>query len=80
VQNKIKKYDEIARLEYRWMWDFWGLDEMPWVLIIYRQGSTLQHYQEEIAQRDKMAARFAAIALEDVWAGKLSIKPIRKQA
>jgi hypothetical protein len=77
VQNKIQKYEEIARPEYRWVWDFWGMDEMPWVLVVHRQGATLQHYQEEIARRGEMAARFAAIALEDIWAGNLFIKPMR---
>jgi hypothetical protein len=78
VQNKLKKYEEIASTEYRWvLGDIWGLDEMPWVLIIYRQGATLQHIQEEIARRGEMVARFAAIALEDVWAGRLFIRPIR---
>ena len=77
VQNKIKKYEEIARPENRWMWNFWGMEEMPWVLIVHRQGATLQHYQEEITRRGEMAARFAAIALEDIWAGNLFIKPMR---
>jgi hypothetical protein len=77
VQNKLKKYEAIARPEHRWVWDAWGLDAMPFVLVIHRQGSTLKHYQEEIAGRGEMAARFASISLEDVWAGNLSIKPIR---
>jgi len=78
VQNKLKKYEEIASPENRWvLGDIWGLEEMPWVLIIYRQGATLQHFQEEIARRGEMVARFAAIALEDVWASRLYIKPIR---
>jgi hypothetical protein len=78
VQNKIKKYEEIAQPDNRWIWgDGWGLEEMPWVLVIHRQGATLEHYQEQIAQHDGMTARFAAISLEDVWAGNLSIKPIK---
>lgn len=77
VQNKLKKYEELAKPEYRWVWDAWGLDEMPWVLVIHRQDSTLQHYQDEIAQRGDMMARYAEISLADVWAGKLTVKPIR---
>jgi hypothetical protein len=77
VQAKLKKYEEIANSENNWIWNSWELDEMPWVLIIYRQGATLQHYLEEIARRGEMAARFAAIALEDIWAGNLFIKPLR---
>jgi hypothetical protein len=76
VQNKLKKYEEISRLENRWMWNFWGMDEMPWVLIVHRQGATLVHYQEEIARRVDITAQFAAIALDDIWAGNLFIKPL----
>jgi hypothetical protein len=78
VQNKIRKYEELARLEYRWVWDLWGLDEMPWVLVIYRQEATLRHYQEQLDAHGETLAKYACAALEDVWAGKLSIKPIRK--
>jgi hypothetical protein len=78
VQNKFKKYEEIARPEYRWIWnDIWGLDEMPWVLIVYRQGATLQHFKEEADRRGEMAARYATIALEEVWADKLYLKSLR---
>ena len=77
VQNKLKKYDTIANPENRWVWDAWGLEAMPYVLVVPRQGSTLKHYQEEITGRGEMAARFASIALEDVWAGNLSIKLIK---
>ena len=77
VQNKLKKYDVIARLENRWVWDAWGMEAMPYILVVHRQGSTLKHYQEEITGRGEMAARFASIALEDVWAGNLSIKLIK---
>jgi hypothetical protein len=78
VQNKLKKYEEIAKPEYRWIWeDVWGVEDMPYVLVLHRQGATLKHYREEIATREDMLARFASISLEDVWAGNLSIKPIR---
>ena len=76
VQAKLKKYEEIASPEYRWVWDHWGMDEMPWVLIIHRQESTLQHYREEIARRGETAARYAAISLDDIWAGRMYIRPI----
>lgn len=76
VQAKLKKYEELADRAYRWVWDFWGVDEMPWVLVIHRQGATLRHYQDEIARRGALVARFAAIALDDIWAGKLHIKPL----
>lgn len=79
VQQKLKRYEEISKPDYRWLWnDAWGLSEMPWVLILYRQGATLQHYQDEISQRDELIGKYAAASLEDVWAGKLSIVPIRK--
>jgi hypothetical protein len=77
VKNKLAKYEELAKPEYRWVWDFWGLDEMPWVLVIYRQGATLQHYREQIEARGETLAKYACASLEDVWAGKLSIKHIK---
>lgn len=80
VQNKIKKYEEIAKPIYRWVWDLWGLDEMPWVLVIYRQEATLRHYQEQLEQQGELRANYACTSLADIWAGRLSIKPIRKQS
>ncbi len=79
VQTKIKKYIEIAsEPEYRWVLsDVWGVSSMPVVLVIYRQGATLTDYQEEIARREEMPVIFATTSLEDIWAGHLSIKPIK---
>jgi hypothetical protein len=80
VQAKISRYEELAKPEYHWIWkDMWGLDEMPWVLVIYRQGATLQHYQQHLEARGETLAKYACTSLDDIWAGKLSIKPIRKQ-
>jgi hypothetical protein len=79
VQNKIKKYEQIARYEYRWVWDLWGLDEMPWVLVIYRQEATLRHYQEQLELHGELRAKYACTSLADIWAGRLSIKPILKK-
>jgi hypothetical protein len=78
VQNKLKRYEELARPEYRWVWDAWELDEMPWVLVIYRQGATLRHYQEELEGRGETLAKYACASLEDIWAGRLSIRSIKK--
>ena len=78
VQKKIKKYEEIAKPEYRWVWDLWGLDEMPWVLVIYRQESTFHHYQEQLESRGETRAKYASSSLLDIWDGKLSIKAIKK--
>jgi hypothetical protein len=81
VQNKGRKYEELAGPEYRWVWnDYWGLEEMPWVLVIYQQGATLKHYQEQLETRGETLAMYACAALEDIWAGKLSIKPIHKES
>ena len=79
VQNKLARYEELSKPEYRWVWDFWGLDEMPWVLVIYRQEATLRHYQVQLEQHAELRAKYACSSLADVWAGKLSIKPIRNQ-
>ena len=77
VQNKIKKYEEISRPEFQWVWsDIWGQDNMPWVLVIYRQESTLQHFREEVERHGEVTVRYAAIALEDVWADRLYIRPL----
>jgi len=75
VQQKLKKYEEVMR-EYPWIWeDYWDIPEMPWILVLHRQGATVGRYQEEIAGRD-LNARYAAVSLDDVWAGKLSITAI----
>jgi hypothetical protein len=78
VQNKIKKYEQIAKHEYCWVWDLWGLDEMPWVLVIYRQEATLRHYQEQLELYSELRAKYACTSLADIWAGRLSIKPIHR--
>jgi len=79
VQNKIKRYEEIFKPDLNWVWrDSWGLPEMPWVLVLYRQNATVQHYQDELSKHDDLAAKYATTALDDIWAGKLSITPLRK--
>lgn len=79
VQTKLKKYLELAtNPEFRWVLsDVWGVSAMPIVLVIYRQGATLSDYQEEIARREDMPVTFAATALEDIWAGRLSVKTVK---
>ena len=77
VKQKIKRYEEIADPKYQWLWSArWGVEEMPWVMVMYRQKSTLHHYEEQIAQRGEMASRFASTSIEVIWAGKLSITAI----
>jgi hypothetical protein len=77
VKNKLEKYERLARKEYDWIWQSWGLAEMPWITVLYRQDATLQHYQEELSNRREVVASYAAVSLADVWAGKLSIRPIK---
>ena len=80
VQDKIAKYLEIAtNPESRWVLsDVWEVNDMPYVLVIYRQGTTLTDYQAEVARRgENMPVKFASTALEDIWAGNLSIKTIK---
>lgn len=79
VKNKLAKYEELCKPDYRWVWSLWGLDEMPWVLVIYRQEATLRHYQEQLEQQGELRVKYACTSLADIWAGRLSIKPIRKQ-
>ncbi len=50
---------------------------MPWITVLYRQEATLQHYQEELSNRGEVTASYAAVSLAEVWAGKLSIRPIK---
>jgi hypothetical protein len=77
VKNKLEKYEKLALKEYDWIWQSWGLTEMPWITVLYRQEATLQHYQEELSNRREVVASYAAVSLADVWAGKLSIRPIK---
>jgi len=85
VQNKLKNYEAVADPKpdrngntLNWIWDdVWGVEEMPFVLVIHRQESTLKHYQDEIRKRGETNAQYAAISLNDIWAGNLSIRPIR---
>ena len=74
VQQKIKRYEELAKEEYAWLWnDHWGLDRMPIVLVLYRQQANYQHYMDELSQRAKLRAMYAATSLEAIWAGNLTI-------
>jgi hypothetical protein len=76
VQNKLEKYEKLAHEEFNWIWQTWGLTNMPWITVLYRQEATLQHYQEELKSRGGGCGSYAAVSLADVWAGKLSIRPI----
>jgi hypothetical protein len=77
VKNKLEKYERLVQKEYDWIWQTWGLSEMPWITVLYRQEATLQHYQEELSNRRDVAASYAAVSLAEIWAGKLSIRPIK---
>jgi hypothetical protein len=77
VKNKLEKYERLALKEYDWIWQSWGLTEMPWITVLYRQEATLQHYQDELSNRGEVMASYAAVSMADVWAGKLSIRPIK---
>ena len=80
VKNKVAKYENLAKPEYRWLWQTWGLAEMPWIVALYRQPVTLEHYSEELARvamKEDVKALYGSTFLADVWAGKLSIAPIR---
>ncbi len=79
VENKVAKYERLAGKAYNGLWQSWGLEQMPFVTVIYRQGATLEHYQEELARVavNGVRAQYAAVSLADVWEGKLSIRPIR---
>ena len=77
VKNKLEKYERLALKEYDWIWQSWGLTEMPWITVLYRQEATLQHYQEELSNRSDVVASYAAVSLANLWAGKLSIRPIQ---
>jgi hypothetical protein len=71
VDNKLEKYERLAQREYAWIWETWGLTAMPWVLVLYRQHATFEHYQEELKKRERVHASYAATSLADVWAGNL---------
>lgn len=79
VKNKVAKYENLANPKHRWVWQTWGLAEMPWIIVLYRQPVTLEHYSEELARVavKEIKARYASTSLADVWAGKLSIAPIK---
>ena len=77
VQQKLKKYEEIFSSS-PWIWeDYWDIPEMPWILVLHRQKATVERYKEEMDARADLNARFASTSLEDIWAGNLSIAPIR---
>jgi len=77
VQQKLKKYEEIFSSS-PWIWeDYWDIPEMPWILVLHRQKATVERYKEEMDARADLNARFASTSLEDIWAGNLSITPIR---
>lgn len=77
VQQKIKRYEELAKEQYDWLWnDHWGLACMPIVLVLYRQQANYQHYRDELSQRATLRAVYAATSLEAIWAGKLTINAL----
>lgn len=79
AQHKIAKYEELAQAkDSHWIWGSWELEEMPVILILYRQPSTLKHYQIELATREKTFATYAAISLREIWSDQLPIRVIRK--
>lgn len=79
VKNKVAKYENLATPEYCWLWQTWGLTEMPVIVALYRQPVTLEHYTDELARiaLKEVRASYAATRLSDVWAGKLSISAVK---
>lgn len=78
VRQKIKRYEEMGNPKNRWAWrDYWNVDTMPVVLVLYRQENTLRHYQDELAGRQTFCT-YAGFALENAWAGKLDFTVITK--
>ena len=54
---------------------------MPVVMVIYRQGATLQHYRDElnhIAYKG-IRVKYIAVSLADIWAGKLKSQQVREK-
>jgi hypothetical protein len=73
VRNKLAKYEELSKPEYRWVWSLWELDEMPWVLIIHRQESALRHYQVQLEGHGELRVKYACTLLANIrLAGNLS--------
>jgi len=75
VENKIARYERLAGAAGKRFWQNWGLSQMPYVLVLYRQPATLSHYEEELNQiaYKGLQARYASIALSDVWSGMLRL-------
>ena len=81
VENKITKYEHLAVDAYPGLWQSWDLEEMPVVMVIYRQGATLQHYRDElnhIAYKG-IRVKYIAVSLADIWAGKLKSQQVREK-
>jgi hypothetical protein len=78
VHQKLSRYKAFSDPAMKKHWqEVWPMDEMPWILIIYRQPATLTQYQSNLDDAGKLV-RFASISLSDIWAGNLVIKPIQK--
>lgn len=81
VENKVAKYERLAEGAYPGLWQSWDLEEMPVVMVIYRQGATLQHYKDELNHIAYKGIRvnYIAVSLEDIWAGKLKSQQVREK-
>jgi hypothetical protein len=81
VENKIAKYERLASPTHNGLWQTWGLDVMPIVLVLYRQDVTLTHYQEQLRKiaYKGIQAIYISMALAHVWTGPLQLTQIQYQ-
>src|SRR5512145_1014020 len=80
VENKVAKYEALANPQHDWLWQTWGLSKMPIIVVLYRQGATLEHYQDvlwQVANGKGIKGKYAEQPLAGVWNGDLSITAIK---
>ncbi|MFZ6028299.1 MAG: hypothetical protein ACOYYS_11345 [Chloroflexota bacterium] len=81
VRQKVEKYEEIGKPEYRWLWrGKWGVEEMPIVVGLYRHSSIPEYYREELSKRKGQTwCIYAAQSLDEIWASKLHLTRVRPE-
>jgi hypothetical protein len=78
VREKVQKYEEIGKPEYRWLWrGAWGVEEMPQIVALYRHASIPEYYADELRKLKKESTCiYTLLSLDDVWAGNLIIRKV----
>ncbi|MBN2147997.1 MAG: replication-relaxation family protein [Anaerolineales bacterium] len=80
VKQKVKRYEELAKGEYAWVWrDYWESNEMPVVLVLYRHEANKQHYVDALSACYEHRAIYGLSWLDDVWSDRLSIIALKTQ-